>query len=70
MKIWILTECWNDYNQHGNVFVAAFLRKPTAEQLKEHGVVAVEVEHVLNGGGQQSRWEDSWYILTEEDLTS
>lgn len=33
-KIWILTESYNDYNQHGSYFLAAFLRKPSLEDIQ------------------------------------
>jgi hypothetical protein len=67
MKIWILTETWNDYNQHGDVFVAAFLNKPTEEQLKEYGVDEFEMEHVLIKGGGRLWMEDYWFNLFQVD---
>lgn len=66
MKIWVLTKEYNDYDQHGEYFVAAFSAKPTAEQLAKVDVHANEASHVISGGGRRSG-EDSWYWLREYD---
>ena len=36
-NIWILTEEYNEYDQHGGYFLAAFTREPTEEDLKSFG---------------------------------
>jgi hypothetical protein len=33
MPVWILTEEYNEHDQHGEYFVAIFKNKPTVEQL-------------------------------------
>ncbi len=35
-SIWILTEEYNDYDQHGEYFLAAFKEKPSLEELKKY----------------------------------
>ncbi len=67
MKIWILTEAYNDYDQHGEYFVAAFANKPTKEQLAKHDIHGEEADHVLNGGGRRN-YEYNWYYLQEYEL--
>lgn len=58
---------YNDYDQHGEYFVAAFVNKPTKEQLNSYGVEDSSVEHVLKGGGRID-CEYSWYVLREYEL--
>lgn len=60
--MWILTEEYNDYSQHGEYFVAAWLEKPTSEQLKEkfgdwYGEYSKEttVQFLLSGGCGQRK---------------
>ena len=67
MKVWILTEEYNDYDQHGGYFVAVFKDKPTPEQLEAVGVGPTRINHVLTGGGRE-KWEDQWFLLGQEDL--
>lgn len=64
MKVWVLTDEYNDYDQHGEYFIAVFINKPTHEQLTEHGVSKFKLRHVLNGGGQTND-EYQWFNLTE-----
>jgi hypothetical protein len=33
--VWILTEEYNDYDQHGEYFLAVFKKEPTEEDLKQ-----------------------------------
>lgn len=72
-KIYILTEEYNDYDQHGEYFVAWFPRKPTASKLGEvifpesegpfsEDVVVEYLSHILNGGGRRGI-ENHWYHL-------
>lgn len=78
MKVWILTSEYNDYNQHGEYFIAAFQNKPTESQIfqtcSEAGYYVNEddVQHILNGGGRRTddKYNDyySWFYLREEEL--
>jgi hypothetical protein len=64
-KIWVLTKEYNDYNQHGEYFIHAWLEKPTKENLQEYlnsWYLQAFSEHILNGGGRK-RLEDEWYNL-------
>lgn len=68
MKIWILTEEYNQYDQYGEYYVAAWSQKPTAAQLAVHVDYTDEgITHILGGGGRL-RYEDRWYWLREEDI--
>jgi hypothetical protein len=72
MAIWVLTEEYNDYNQHGEYFIHVWNSKPTASQLaqyicgdgydEENEYVVEHVNHVLGGGGRRN-YEDQWYNL-------
>ena len=66
MNIWVLTKAYNDYNQYGDYFVAAFASKPTAAQLEEYGIPTERIDLVLRGGGREGI-ENSWYYLIEEE---
>lgn len=79
-KIWILTEEYNDYDQHGEYFVAAFSSKPNINALAtffkldetangfRNGMEALEfLLHIEAGGGRQNL-EDHWYNLQEVEL--
>ena len=67
MKIWILTEEYNEYDQYGAYFTAAFKDKPTPEQLKIHTECTEEYNSWLieSGGGRQNTTDRSWYLLFE-----
>ena len=64
-SVWIITEGFNDYDQHGEYFVAAFDHKPSI----------TELDNLLGGNEQLSEWvdkgggrqgvENSWYYMTE-----
>ena len=60
--LWVLTETYNDYNQHGDYYINAWNHLPTPAELMEHGVREQEVDHVLAGGGRVA-CEDAWYNL-------
>lgn len=62
MAIWVLTKEYNDYDQHGEYFIHAWNKKPTAKELEDHGVEDYRLEHVLSGGGRQN-FEYDWYAL-------
>lgn len=66
-KVWVLTRSYNDYNQHGDYFLAVFKDKPTEAQLKEYGVAEGDLQHVLSGGGRRGN-VDEWENLFTENL--
>lgn len=77
-KIWVLTQSHNDYNQHGEYFVAVFGSKPDIKRLAEamqmQNVSASSImeaiallSHIIEGGGRRGT-EDVWYQLEEVDL--
>jgi hypothetical protein len=71
MTIWVLTEEYNDYDQHGKYYLKAWDHKPSREELKAQGVAESQeccedlIVHVLSGGGRIKK-EYHWYILEEE----
>jgi hypothetical protein len=67
MKIWILTQEYNDYDQYGEYFIKAFLTKPTHQELTELGVVRNRLRHTLNGGGRVDH-ENVWFYLREVEI--
>ena len=76
MKVWILTYAVNDYDQHGEYFVAAFKELPAIEVLvdyldpgpiKDIGELLKFTIHVQKGGGRQGT-EDQWYYLKQVEL--
>lgn len=71
-SMWILTEEYNDYNQHGEYFLTAWLEKPTENQIKEmisesYGEYSIEVitKKLLSNGGGRIKDQDHWYNLFE-----
>lgn len=63
--MWILTEQYNEYDQHGEYFIAAWNEKPTLDQLLDMEILGNEnLEHILNGGGRIYP-EYQWYNLRE-----
>jgi len=67
MKVWILTKEYNDYDQHGEYFVAAFATAPTHQQLVVLGVPGNRTKHVIDGGGRVDD-EYSWFYLQHQDI--
>lgn len=68
--VWVLTFETNDYDQHGEYFVAVFAEKPSTEKLAKAltGVADVALlEHIRAGGGRRAV-EYIWYNLAEEPL--
>lgn len=64
--IWVLTRSFNDYDQHGQYFVAAWTTKPTKEQLQPlTGFNEKGLDHLLINGGGRIGVEYDWYDLTE-----
>jgi hypothetical protein len=66
-KVWILTEEYNDYDQHGEYFISVFKDKPTIAQLMSYHMSEAEAKHVQNGGGRLGV-ENQWFLLKEEEL--
>ena len=80
-SIWVLTRGHNDYDQHGDYFVAAFATKPDVRRMadflaKQEGSSQLAanpfealayVEFLLKGGGRRNS-EDVWYELTRAEL--
>lgn len=73
MKVWILTSEHNDYDQHGEYFLACFSQKPTEDELinafsmNNYYAGDIDLEHVLTGGGRKNK-EDYWYYLREHSI--
>lgn len=73
-SIWVLLEEYNDYDQHGEYFVHAWLGKPSREQLYLH-VKETKRQYepdylgfLLTGGGRienENYYENQWYTLKE-----
>ena len=70
-SIWVLTEEYNEYNQHGAYFVTWFIIKPRASDVMKalHRDVCEEdlldlAAHIAGGGGRRND-EDHWYNLEE-----
>lgn len=69
-ELWILTRSVNDYNQHGDYFVAAWTYKPGMEELakaakldKRQVFDKAVLENLVNNGGGRLELEDVWYNL-------
>ena len=72
--VWVLTEEYNDYDQHGAYFLAVFQTKPSIKELADwfsvhEGMGFPNImagisflEHLLKGGGRRE-YEDNWYNL-------
>jgi hypothetical protein len=76
-KAYILTRAHNDYDQHGEYFVAWFYTKPTAEEIraailrqdKTDTISDEEAAHILAVGGRRNH-ENVWWILTKESSSN
>ncbi len=62
--IWVITEEFNDYNQHGGYFVCAFDHSPTYDDLITAGFSKGYALRILSGGG---RFDDEyhWFEINE-----
>lgn len=67
MQVWVLTEEFNDYDQHGEYFLAVFATKPNHTQLASREVPTNSLRHVLNGGGREG-FESRWFHLRETTI--
>ena len=68
MKVYVLTEEYNQYDQYGEYFLKVFKDKPSeVELMKLLKINQTDATHILKGGGRIGV-EDQWYILTEYDI--
>ena len=68
MKVYVLTEEYNQYDQYEEYFLKVFKNQPTdVELMKLLKINQTDAIHILNGGGRIGV-EDNWYILTECDI--
>lgn len=78
VSMWIVTKSYNDYNQHGEYFVACYTKKPNFDEflklyLKSEGLQetyfdeCVGIEKVKRYYENKGRYsdEDCWYNLRE-----
>ena len=66
--MWVITKSVNDYNQHGDYFVAVFTEKPTFAELKVLlNLDDVTAGKLTRGGGRQNS-EGVWYNLEEVQI--
>lgn len=73
-KLWVVTECVNDYNQYGEYFKSVFKTKPNLTQLSQliyekplEQLTEAEILYTVslfNGGGRRGN-ESSWFYLRE-----
>ena len=70
MRLWVLTRSVNDYNQHGDYFVAAWAHKPTEDELAKAASLDLRkkddratLDNLVNNGGGRLKYEDVWYNL-------
>lgn len=63
--MYILLREHNDYNQYGDYFCAAFINKPSVEELMH--IINESEEYCLQilNGIERKNGEDIWYKLTE-----
>ena len=68
-KVWVLTEEYNEYDQHGAYFLAVFANKPTPTDLLPWDVSLSEAFQLMEkGNSREDRYQGSWFYLYEEEL--
>ena len=67
MSLFILTEEYNEYDQHGSYYLRAWRDKPTVEQLLPYIDTRSTAARLLAVGGGREGKEHSWYNLEEQD---
>lgn len=81
--VWVLTNEYNDYDQHGEYFQAVFSEEPTLETLAEYfnekaenkpylpdAMAAVVFLEKLRKGGGRNGTEDCWWNLEFVEFSS
>jgi len=59
----VLVKSYNDYDQHGDYFVAMFEKCPSITELQELLKIDFdEAAHIAHNGGGRRKYEYSWYI--------
>lgn len=64
-EVWILTEEYNDYDQHGEYFREVFFIKPTETILMDAGLDEHKAKLLLKTGTTQSQGDWRWYALAK-----
>ena len=68
MKLWILTQEYNLYDQLGEYFIEAYDHLPTFEELTSVGVPTNRVKAVQLGGGRKDQTEYTWFYLRTKEF--
>lgn len=68
MEVWVLTRAFNDYDQHGDYFVAVFGHKPTEQELLKESVTLEAIPNLLNYGVGRIRDEYDWWYLEKHEV--
>ena len=68
MKLWILTQEYNLYDQLGEYFIEAYDHLPTFEELTSVGVPTNRVKAVQLGGGRKDQTEYTWFYLKTKEF--
>lgn len=63
--MWVLTRAINEYDQDGDYFESAWIKKPNIEQLIWFGFEKDYALHLLNNDGGRIEYEHTWWFLTE-----
>ena len=66
-QVYVLTRSHNDYDQHGEYFVAVFDKLPNYQQLVALGVPTNRVRYVTNGGGRINN-DEVWFKLIKANF--
>ena len=68
-KLWVLTTEYNDYDQHGEYFLAVWPKKPSPEWVQrvveqERRLREGELDFIMSGGGP-GQWGHQWFRLIQ-----
>ena len=70
MRVWIITEEHNDYDQHGEYFIAAYPTKPTITDIVQKlKVSAAAAQHITAGGGRIREAQVWWHLREFDTIT-
>lgn len=62
--MYVITQAYNDYDQHGEYLVAVFFNKPSVREIHQTLKCSHELaKHIETGGGRKET-EDNWYYMT------